>query len=488
METTSSAPFWDWAVTIWPWVLGVMHAVVLTLASAHVILRKRNVRASIAWVGLIVLSPFVGAAAYFFFGVNRIQRRAARITAGTGERRFTPQTDALSREVVARSHGEPMAILSTVVGNATRLPLLGGNQVEPLVDGDAAYPAMRAAIESATRSVAFSSYIFDHDREGKRFVEVLEAAHKRGVEVRVLIDGVGARYSRPPITTALRGAGIPTSVFIPPRIPLPNPYFNLRSHRKLLIVDGSVGFIGGMNIREGCVLTEATADLCQDVHFRVTGPVLDQLFAVLDHDWEFTTGETLSGPAWAIEPGDHGPVACRAVPDGPDETIDTLRRTLLGGLQSARRSVQIVTPYFLPDDVLTAALDMAVMRGVTVDILIPRVNNLKVVRWASTAQLKHVVQPGCRVWRTAPPFDHSKLMVVDDTWSLIGSANWDPRSLRLNFEINLECYDPELAGKIRRIIDKKLEDAEQVLPETLAARPVLSRLRDGAARLLSPYL
>ncbi len=461
---------------------------VLTVAGAHVVLHKRNVRASIAWVGLITLSPFVGAVAYYFLGVNRIERKAARMTAGLAQRRAASEREALSGDIVASRHGEPLAQLDTVIGNATGLPLLGGNRVEPLVDGDEAYPAMRRAIEQAERSIAFSSYIFDNDREGRQFLELLEAAHRRGVEVRILIDGVGARYSRPPIQRPLRAAGIPTGIFIPPRIPLPNPYFNLRNHRKLLLVDGQRGFVGGMNIRQGCVLREAQKDLCQDVHFQVSGPVLDQLFAVWAHDWEFATGETLEGPAWEMRPETGGPVACRAVPDGPDETIDTLRRTLLGALQAARRSVRIVTPYFLPDDVMRAALDMAVMRGVAIDILLPRVNNLKVVRWASTAQLIHVIQPGCRVWWTRPPFDHSKLLVVDGVWSLIGSANWDPRSLRLNFEINLECYDAGLAGLIDAIIERKLEGAEQVSLEKLARRPLLSQLRDGTARLFSPYL
>jgi cardiolipin synthase len=150
--------------------------------------------------------------------------------------------------------------------------------------------------------------------------------------------------------------------------------------------------------------------------------------------------------------------------------------------------VRVVSPYFLPDAPLIAALNVAAMRGVRVDIVLPRKSNLTLVQWAAMAQLGQVLEGGCRVWRTPPPFDHTKLMVVDGAWSLIGSANWDPRSLRLNFEFNVECYSRQFAEPLERLIDAKMEQASEITSETLARRSLPVRLRDGLARLLSPYL
>ncbi len=178
----------------------------------------------------------------------------------------------------------------------------------------------------------------------------------------------------------------------------------------------------------------------------------------------------------------------RGIADGPDEDFEKLRWTLLGALSIARRSVRIVTPYFLPDNAIISSLNLAAMRGVKVEILLPSINNLPVVHWASRSMWWQILEHGCRIWLTAPPFDHSKLMIVDGCWSLVGSANWDARSLRLNFEYNLECYDTSFASRIEAIIDEKRTGAREITMEDVDKRGLPVRLRDGVARLLSPYL
>jgi len=474
---------------ILPWIFGITDVILVAVAGTHIILNKRDVRAAIGWAGLVVLSPFLGALAYYFFGINRIRRKAERKTAGRPGRRFpVPAISTPTPAEIGVRFGEQFATLARSVGRATGQPLVEGNAVRPLIDGDQAYPAMLEAIAAAERSIALTTYIFDNDRAGLRFLSALSAAVRRGVEVRVLIDGVGARYSRPRITGVLRQAGVRSAEFLPSRLPWRNPYMNLRSHRKILIVDGRVGFVGGMNVREGNVLRQHSRTPIRDVHFRVEGPVLTPLFSALAHDWEFTTGEKLEGPLWKC-PGERaGPVVCRAISDGPDEDFETIRWTLLAALGCARGSVLIVTPYFLPDATLIAALDLTAMRGVEVDIVLPSKNNLRFVAWAATAQLWQVLRSGCRVWLTPGPFDHSKIMVVDDAWSLVGSANWDPRSLRLNFEVNVECYDAGLAAELRKISEEKMIGARRVTLDEVDGRPLPIKLRDGVARLFSPYL
>jgi cardiolipin synthase len=310
----------------------------------------------------------------------------------------------------------------------------------------------------------------------------------RHVEVRVLIDYVGARYGWRPIPRRLRRAGIFCVQFLPTLIPWRFQYSNLRSHRKILVVDGRIGFTGGINIHAGNCLACRPRHPVQDLHFRLTGPVVAQLQSVFADDWAFCTGEFLQGQPWfaAVEP--EGPVLARGISSGPDDDFETLRLALLGAIACARSSVLVVTPYFLPDASLIAALNVAALRGVEVDIVLPAENDLALVKWASAALLWQVLERGCRVWLSPPPFDHTKLMLVDELWTLLGSANWDPRSLRLNFEFNVECYGRELATSLTDFVRSKIQQSRLLSLADMDGRSLPIRLRDGVARLFSPYL
>jgi cardiolipin synthase len=263
---------------------------------------------------------------------------------------------------------------------------------------------------------------------------------------------------------------------------------NLRNHRKILVVDGQVGFTGGMNIRQGNLLKQSPHNPVQDLHFRVSGPVVAHLQEAFVNDWFFCTREPLEGTRWFPPLQACGGVVARGISDGPDEDFELFRWTVLGALACARKSVRILTPYFLPDPAMISALNLAVMRGVEVDIILPRKSNLPYVHWATFAMLWQVLERGCHVWLTPPPFDHSKLMLIDECWSLIGSANWDPRSLRLNFEFNVECYDASLAALLQQVVERKLEHASAITLEQVDRRPFPIKLRDGVFRLLSPLL
>jgi cardiolipin synthase len=356
------------------------------------------------------------------------------------------------------------------------------------VNGDAAYPAMLAAIKAAERSISLVTYIFDNDRSGRRFVDALGEAVKRGVQVRVLIDDAGARYSLPSIVHPLRHARVPVARFLPTLAPWRLMTMNLRNHRKIMVVDGRVGFTGGMNLREGNLVAEHPRSPVQDLHFHLEGPAVAQLQEIFVGDWAFATNETLSGESWFPSLSPVGTVIARAIPDGPDEDFEKLRLTILGALACAETSVQILTPYFLPDPAIVSALNVAALRGVRVDIILPARSNLPFVHWASRAMWWQVLRRGCRIWLTPPPFDHSKLMVVDGQWALVGSANWDARSLRLNFEFNLECYDRELALRLEALLRQKLAGAKEITLAEIDSRRLPERLRDGSARLLTPYL
>ncbi|NOY89582.1 MAG: cardiolipin synthase [Deltaproteobacteria bacterium] len=475
---------------VWPYLSSAFVLGLALVASAHAILHKRDATATLGWVGVIWMVPIAGALLYASFGINRIRRRAAMLR--RGRRLFylpslaEPLTPKEVQEFLPEedSHLAELARLGETVAGR---PLLPANRITSLVDGDVAYPAMIEAIEQATQSVTLATYIFDTDAWGLRFVDALEAAKDRGVEVRVLVDDAGKRYARPHVDTLLERRGVPCASFMPARL-IRMPYLNLRNHRKILVIDGRLAFMGGMNIRGDCVLGDRPKHPTHDTHFRVEGPVVRQVQEVFAEDWQFATRESLEGTVFFPEIEPAGETLCRVFTDGPDIDMDKIRWIMAGAINSAERSIRIVTPYFLPDRSLETALEVAALRGVEVDIVVPEHGNLAIIRWAMNAQLSIFTRGHCRVWVSPAPFDHSKLMVVDQRWSFVGSANWDPRSLRLNFEVNLECFSHELAREIDGLVEERILGARELSRAELDRRSLARRLRDGIARLFSPYL
>jgi cardiolipin synthase A/B len=478
-------------VESWPYILAALIPVVQATAAAHVILRKRNVRAAVGWVGLIWLAPVVGVLIYATMGVNRIQRKAQTLRTQRGGYlewiSGTPVGHGALRDCVDGDQGH-LVDLATLGDRVSGRPLLAGNRVQPLEDGDRAYPVMLEAIAGATRSVSLASYIFDAGPVGDRFVDALADARRRGVEVRVLVDDVGARYSRPRVAGSLRRQDVRVAHFMPGLLPWRTPYFNLRNHRKIMVVDGRVAFTGGLNIRDEFWRGMDPDHFARDLHFRIEGPVVCEIQEAFAEDWTFTTRERLEGETWFPDVEAVGDVAARAIFDGPDIDYEKLETVMLGALAVARNSVRILTPYFLPDPALLSALCVTALRGVEVEVVVPSENNLALVQWASTAQLDQMIEKGVRVYASPPPFDHGKLMVVDGCWTLLGSANWDPRSLQLNFELNVECYDAVLGASMAALFERRRDTSELITLEALAARSLPVRLRDGVARLFSPYL
>jgi cardiolipin synthase A/B len=480
----------DWLdklAQFWPHLVAGFDLLAAVLASCHALLCKRDSRAATLWIGIVWLMPVLGPALYLVFGVNRIRRRAIKL--GLHQTFSRPIPDDLGEP--QHDGAEHLKMLARVVGHVVERPLTPGNKISPLINGDEAFPAMLTAIESAKKSISLVSYIFDNDPTGSQFIDALRrAVEERGVEVRVLVDAAGTRYSFPPITWKLRHAKIPFAKFLPSSLlqPWRVATINLRNHRKVLVVDGQTAFTGGMNIRHGNVLASQPKTPVQDLHFRVEGPVVTRLQEAFVNDWAFTTGEILDGQNWFPELKESGNIIARVITDGPDVDFDKLRWTLLAALAEAQTSAQILTPYFLPDNALVTALNLAALRGVRVDIIMPTKNNLPFVHWASRSMWWQVLERGCHVWLTPPPFDHSKLMIVDGHWVLLGSANWDARSLRLNFEMNVECYRREFADEMERVIAKKMIGAHEVSLAEVDARPLRVKLLDAITRLFSPYL
>lgn len=480
----------DYLMSWWAATGGLVLVLAMAAGAVHAVQTKRDTRAAVGWVGLIWFAPVVGLVLYFLFGINRIQRRAKRELADSPHvetPHVAPRATPEDLRDAAGPSGSHLTRLNRLTDNLSGLPLVAGNQVEPLVGGKQAYDAMLEAIRGARRSVTLLTYLFDRTGVGARFREALVEAHRRGVEVRVMVDDVGARYSFPPATRALRRRRIPVARFMRTLLPWRFRYYNLRNHRKIMVVDGRIGFTGGMNIRRQYA-PEDTDEPHDDLHFRLEGPVVAHLQWIFAEDWIFTTGERLQGNRWFPELEPRGTTLARGIPHGPDDDHERLRWVLVGALGCARDTVRVITPYFLPDDEIQSALCLAAMRGVDVEVLLPKRSNLRMVDWASRAGLEPLVRRGVTVVFASPPFDHSKLFLVDGCWSLIGSTNWDPRSLSLNFEFNVECYGDTLTGRLEELYRSKRSKGSPVELDELRSRNPLSRFRDNVMRLFSPYL
>lgn len=476
------------------WALLVAHAILAVLSAGHALLYKRDPRAALGWIAVCLAYPLIGPLLYYLFGINRLRTRAHHLKGAPLkplkiDYERSDNISPFSNEVLptALTEQAELVALARVSAAVTHRPLVEGNSLTPYFDGDSVYAAMLTAIAEARHSVCLATYLFDTNHSGRTFINALAAARGRGVEVRVLLDGVGELYSFPRAGYLLKKQGVRVARFLPPSILPPSVHINLRNHRKLLVVDGYSGFTGGMNIGDRHLRNrpDGRAGIA-DIHFQMTGPIIDQLQQVFDEDWAFVTGEVnLQRP---VKPAGSGNAICRVVTDGPNEDLGKLAMIIAGAVALARERVAIMTPYFLPSPTLISVLQAAALRGVDVSIILPERSNQPMVHWATRNMLWELLQFGVHIYYQPPPFAHSKLFLIDDEYAHIGSANLDPRSLRLNFELVVEVFDREFIAKMSEHFENaKLTSSEETLL-SVDGRSLPTRVRDAIAWLFSPYL
>lgn len=488
-QPTEDEPTHELPANLLQWVLIIVTPLVSLYTAGHALLYKRDPRAALGWIAVCLMFPLAGPLLYMFFGVNRVRTRARKLRRLTLPLEFYDERSEFvdSAEVSNVALPPDFAPLARIGDSVTGKPLVGGNHVEALHNGEEVYPAMLEVIEGARRSLYLTTYIFETNRTGRRFIEALAAAAKRGVDVRVLIDGIGELYSFPHAGRLLRKRGVRVARFMPPKLLPPTLHVNLRNHRKILVADGAIGFTGGMNIGDRHLAAEASRpDRVVDTHFRLAGPVVQQMALTFLDDWRFCTGE-----ASVLEttlPPDAGDAICRVIDDGPNEEMDKLSMILVGAVSAARSRVVIMTPYFLPPREMIAALQSAALRGVEVALILPAKNNLPFVHWATRNLLWELLQRGVRVYYQPPPFVHTKVFLVDHAYVQVGSANLDPRSLRLNFELNVEVLDEAFARRIVAHVDQVRRQSHETTLAELDDRSLAVRLRDAFAWLFSPYM
>ena len=463
--------------------------------SVRVINRRRPVGVSLAWLTLVLLVPFAGAAVYLFVGENRLGReravRAARVHA--------PYVNWL-KELDARAvtnwsaMGPECEQHSRLCTSMAGIPPLPGNRLELIHTAEETFRRLIADIDAAQRSCHLEFYIWCVGGTADDVAEALIRATKRGVSCRVLVDSVGSHeFLRSPLAQRMLDAGIKVQGALP--VGLVRMLFvriDLRLHRKIVVIDGEIGYTGSQNLVDPRFFkTDAGVGQWVDAMVRCEGPAVEPLGITFLEDWELETGEgieKLSKTADVHAVPDRGSAAVQVVPSGPAQRGDAIYTILLTTIYAARHELVLTTPYFVPDESMLTALVAAAARGVRVTIVLPERVDSELVRLASQAFKGDLLEAGVRICMFRGGLLHTKSITVDGQFSLFGSLNLDPRSLWLNFEITLAVYEAEFTAVLRQLQEAYIRESDLLTLEAWAARGIGQRFADNAARLLGPLL
>jgi cardiolipin synthase A/B len=492
--------------------IGLFFEVIAFALIPVVLLRRKEPGSTIAWILTLIFLPAVGAFLFVAFGSERVRVPARR----------KREHDAIVRaELLAHTPGvvaapddsapvlafapsdDPLALGSVAPSDATELELslfkvgahlthgrpTSGNKILPLFGGNDAYAALGAAIDAAVHHVHCEYYLIRNDATGEWFKERLIAAAARGVEVRLLCDGYGCFAVHASYFRALKKAGVKLGTFLPMRSVLLQPV-NLRNHRKIVVVDGTIGFTGGLNIGDEYRGVMKGVGQWRDVHLRIEGGAARDLQRVFYQDWFFTTGEALRGASYFPPPpaAPAGKATIAIIPSGPDTRNWAIERIFFGAIAGARKKVWMTTPYFVPDQAILVAMELAAMRGVDVGIILPGHSNHSVTFHAGRSFYDPLLEAGVKIYEYLPGMVHAKTMVVDGAVSLVGSANMDLRSFRLNFEIHALAHDGELAAQLEKTFEADVAQSKLVNLGEWRKRGGRLRIYEGASRLVSPLL
>ncbi len=435
--------------------------------------RSKSPSATLAWLWALLLFPGVGALLFLLIGNDRLQRkRLALVSALT--------RDLAGTAVAARS-GAEATLGMPELEHLTGFPATGGNAVDVLDEGTSFFPVLISTIAQAQQHLHVLFYHWKDDRAGSDVLDVLVAAAQRGVKVRVLIDEIGSLSLRRSCFNRLIDVGGEFS-FFRTFAPLQGRFhLNLRNHRKLLVADGNIALIGGMNVADTywrCVKSPPYNDLA----LRLRGPVAAQLNEVFAQDWHFATGKELKDPALYPVAESVGDVRAQVVPGAPDNGLDEVHLTILALLHRARHTVRLMTPYFVPEYPLVAALQLAAMRGVDVAILVPAQCDHFYLTHVMRSFYLDLLPYGVRILEYHPRMLHAKSITVDGQYLMSGSANLDPRSLRLNFELNVLLDSAEATRIVDALFEQGAADAHLVTVEAHQRRPLRDKIVEAIFR------
>lgn len=486
-----SAEGWDqWLPDVLTFLVIGVEAVAFALIPL-VLVRRKDPGSTIAWILTLVFLPVLGAVLFLLFGRSRVRWSARRKreadAALQGNLIGFRATPSDVRELPVPLAGQTGGLFR--VGEVlSRSKTTAGNRVDVLEGGAAAYAAMGEAIDAAKSHVHAEYYLIRPDKTGRWFLDKLQAAAQRGVQVRLLCDGWGCFALPRSWIKGARQHGVRVTYFFPVSSMLLQPV-TLRNHRKIVVVDGKTAFTGGINIGDEYLGELASVGAWRDTHIRIYGPAASALQSVFLRDWFFSSKEIVRDKAFFPEIEESmGEAVMSILTSGPDTDSEAIHRVFFGAIAGARERVFITTPYFVPDRALVVALQMAALQGVEVRLILPGRSNHLVTFHAGRSHYEELIEAGVHIHEYEPGMIHSKMMVVDGSLALVGSANMDLRSFRLNFEVHALIGDAYTARALERSFELDLERTREVVLEAWRSRPVRLRLAEGAARLVSPLL
>jgi cardiolipin synthase len=459
-------------------------------AIPHVLLRNKAPGSTLAWIWAILLFPYLGPLFYFVFGTERIERkklRARREMAASGaraERRISTFTRTLV-DAVPEADRAVVDLLSQI----NELAVSSAEATRLLVGGGQFFPALAQRIDEAREHVHIEFFIWRDDERGRELRDHLVAAARRGVEVRVLLDQIGSLGLRRSFFQSLTEAGGKFAWFRTAH-PLRNRWtFNLRNHRKLQVIDGRIAFVGGMNMGREYAGEDPEVGPWRDVQIEVIGGAAKRLQMVFADDWFFATEEKLLERKYYPAPSMPQRFLVQSMPDGPDAQDDPIQMSLVYLLNTARQRVWLTAGYFVPKEPLLTALELAAARGVDVRLLVSEKSDHPLLINVGRSYYEELLRFGVKIFEYEKGINHSKVSLVDDHWLIVGSANFDIRSMRLNFELNVLVRDPERAAELEGVLRQDFEeDSRRIVLEEFVQRPRLQRWKESLLRPLAPLL
>jgi cardiolipin synthase len=485
----------------WIIVLDVVYVIILVLVCLRIIYDTTSTHKTLAYLLLVVFIPIAGILFYFSFGINYRKRRvySKKLVAD----------DALGRTIVEevisktelnlqrdmRSVGEAKSLVTLLLKDSFS-PLTTGNALKLLVNGEEKFPEVFEALKNARHHIHIEYYIFEDDLIGNEVKQILIRKATEGVKVRVIYDAFGSRSIRKSFVRELKAAGVEAYPFNRIRfILLANP-LNYRNHRKIIVVDGRCGFVGGINISDRYIndaryhKKKKQKVYWRDTHLRIDGPGVQYLQYLFFCDWNFCAGQQLQPDSFYFDtrsnPEGHESVQIAA--SGPDSPTSTIMLSLVKAINLAKKEILLTTPYFIPGETILNALKVASLGGVRVRLLAPGISDSRLVNAAAWSYYDDMLRAGVEIYLYRKGFIHVKTLVVDDYIAIVGTANMDYRSFDVNFEVNAMVYGTKLAGELRMNFVEDLEQAERINPEEWRRRPVFKQFPERVARLLSPLL
>lgn len=479
-----------WSHEFWKWGEPLLFGYLLTwfLIPGLLLNRRKPAASVVAWSLTIILMPLIGSFLFLLLGLNRVERRrASRLdsTRRLGQR--IPewnQYELLPGEELSELSRE----MSMLAHRLSETRPTQGNSVEIYSETSETMKAIELAVQGAERSINLEYYIFQPDETGKRLRNMLIAKAKQGVSIRFLYDSLGSMRLHREFLRPMREAGIQVATFLPGQSLREKWSLNLRSHRKIIVVDGQIGFTGGMNIGDEYLGRDPVLGYWRDTHLRLTGPAVLQLQQVFVEDWYYATNEALISTQTFAEPDRWGDQVVQIISGGPDQETEPFHSMFFSAINSAVRQVLLTTSYFVPTPALEMALQNAALRGVRVRILVPQrsAHPLMIVagRWFYDSLMKS----GVEIYEYHKGLLHSKTITIDGEWSMVGSPNFDARSVTLNFEIGAALHGQRIASQLEEHFANDLLGATKIDPKEWPKRAWWRKLAEGVCRLFSPQL